>query len=180
MNLRRLALAVLAASMALGLLFIFDLGPFTRSTTVFAGRGFAFEYPVDWQVIHRYQAYGMHGPTVMGAFGIGSFDAGCTETPSSTTCGPPVWSVPPDGVVLVYRFEAGLGFVDRPALVPGPRESLVVLGGRPAILSQSERLRMWTLQTDFEFIEARWGPDADPDVETEVDALIASWVWQPE
>jgi hypothetical protein len=146
---------------------------------VFIGRGFALEYPVDWQVIGDFHPYGMHGPTVMGAVGIGSFDAGCTETATSTSCGSPTWSVPANGVVVVYRFEAGPGFVDRPDLVPGPGDALVLVGGRPAVLSRSERARTWTLETDFEIIEARWGPDTDPEVEAQVDAVIASWVWAP-
>lgn len=149
----------------------------SATTTAFIGQGFGMEYPVEWQVISRFHPYGINGPIVMGAFGIGSFDAGCTETPNSTSCGSPTWSVPDDGVVLVYRFEAGLGFGDRPDPVPGPGETLVLVGGRAAVRSRSELAERWTLLTDYEFIEARWGVDADPTVEAQIDAVIASWVW---
>jgi hypothetical protein len=97
---------VLIAALGATVLWIFDLGPFQRSTTVFVERGFAFEYPIEWTSISRSKHYGLHGPALMAALGIGNFDAGCVETPSSTTCGAPAWSVPNDGVVVVYRFDS--------------------------------------------------------------------------
>lgn len=147
-----------------------------RST--FVGEGFTFSYPASWEVLSQYAHFGLHGPTVMGAVGIGEFNTGCVVDSSSVSCpADPNWVVPPDGVVLAYRFGAWLGpIVSLPAATPGPGERSVDVGGRVAFRSDGAMSIRIHFPGAPEFIEARWGADSS-DAPLLIEAVLDSWVW---
>lgn len=129
-------------------------------------------------MLSGFEHFGLHGPTVMGAVGIGGFDAGCTVDSSSVSCpADPVWSVPSDGVVVVYRFGAWLGpIVPAPSETPGPGERSVVVGGRIAFRIDGPASIRIRFPGAPEYIEARWGA-ASADAATTIDEVLASWIW---
>ena len=145
----------------------------------FAGDGFSFDYPDDWEVISRHQHAGLHGPTVLAAVGLGDFDLGCTTTASATTCdSSPHWTVSQDGVVLAYRFGAWLGPVapqPSPSLAPG--DTWVQVGGRSAVLSRTNTSMAWHFPGAPEFIEARWGSESAEVAPGRVEMVIDTWQW---
>ncbi|MEO8468342.1 MAG: hypothetical protein ABI573_01595 [Chloroflexota bacterium] len=150
----------------------------SAGTSTFVGEGFTFAYPANWAVLSEYAHVGVHGPTVMGAVGIGEFDAGCTVDATSATCpADPNWVVPADGVVLVYRFGAWLGpIVSLPPETPGPGERSVDVGGRPAFRSDGAMSMRIRFAGAPEYIEARWGADS-ADAPMLIQAVLGSWVW---
>jgi hypothetical protein len=151
----------------------------TADLVTFEGEGFSFDYPSDWEVIRRYQHFGLHGPTVLAAVGIGGFDLGCTTTPDSVSCpNGPRWTVPTNGVVLAYHFGSWLGpIAPQPTPSLGPGDEWVEVGGRSAVLSRTDNSMIWHFPGAPEFIEARWGPDLSDVAPGRVDDVIASWHW---
>ncbi len=145
----------------------------------FFGDGFSFDYPDEWRQISGFQHVGRHGPSVLAAVGLGDFDLGCTASANSVTCGAsPHWTVPNDGVVLAYRFDAWLGAIHpQPAPVLTTGDQWVEVAGRAAVLSQSATSMLWHFPGAPEYIEARWGPGDVEKARTEVTAIIAGWTW---
>jgi hypothetical protein len=145
-----------------------------------AGLWFAFEYPRAWRVIHEYKQAGEHGPAVFAVVGLGGFDLGCTETPSSITCPDgPTWTVPQDGVVVAYRADPMCCAIpDQPYPVLSEGERYTEVDGQPAVYSESDHGALWYLfELGPTYIEARWGDDAPVGTRAAVNALIASWDW---
>jgi len=143
----------------------------------FEGDGFGFDHPADWQILATPGHVGIHGPTLEAALGIGDFDLGCSETSTSVSCpADPVWSVPHNGVVLVYRFEPWLGMC-APATPPrGAPDEVAYVGGRAAHLTRGERWMTWEFPGAPELIEARWG-DANDAAQAQIEQVIKSWTW---
>lgn len=146
--------------------------------STFVGEGFTLTYPANWAVLREYAHFGEHGPTVMGAVGIGEFDTGCVVDSSSVTCpADPTWVVPPDGVVLAYRFGSWLGpLLPVPSETPGPGERSVDVGGRIAFRSDGAMSMRIHFPGAPEFIEARWGAESS-DAPALIQAVLDSWVW---
>ena len=147
----------------------------------FEGEGFGFDYLDSWEVLSRYEHAGEHGPTVLAAVGVGGFDLGCTNTSDSVTCpASPRWTVPTDGVVLAYRFDAWLGpIAPQPTPSLGPGDEWVEVGGRGAILSRADTSMTWHFPGAPEYIEVRWGPDVSMTAPGQVQMAIDTWQWSP-
>lgn len=147
-------------------------------TSTFVGEGFTLTYPANWAVLSEYAHFGLHGPTVMGAVGIGEFSTGCAVDSTSVTCpADPHWVVPPDGVVLAYRFGGWLGPIfSLPPETPGPGEQSVDVGGRLAFRSDGALSMRIHFPGAPEFIEARWGAEYSG-APALIQAVLDSWVW---
>jgi hypothetical protein len=146
----------------------------------FAGDGFSFDYPGHWREISGYLHAGRHGPTVLAAVGVGDFDLGCSaaETNSMTCSAGPRWTVPNDGVVLAYRFDAWLGSIaPQPTPVLGTGDRWVDVAGRRAVLSETGTSMLLHFAGAPEYIEAHWGAAVAEDARAEVEATVAAWVW---
>ncbi len=142
----------------------------------FAEDSFSFDYPDDWKVISGFHHYGLHGPAVLAAVGIGGFDLGCRETANSVSCdGAPHWTVPADGIVLAYRFGAYLPSHPQPTPSLAPGDEWVEVGGRGAILSRTSTSMTWHFPGAPEFIEARWGLDAAQVAPGRIEMVISTW-----
>ena len=146
-----------------------------------SNQGFEFDYPAAWNVISGYHEVVTHGPTVMAAVGNGDFDINCTGSfPGAVQCGDPIWTVPPDGVVLVYHLQDWPQgpVVPYPTPIVGPKDQWVEIDGRSALFSQgTDGTMTWSLLGTPEVIEARYG-NAVADVATDqIQAVVDSWRW---
>jgi len=188
---RRMAAAILAAFgliaavAVIGLVLSTNQAPTSGGGWHFArydGDGFSFDYPDDWRVISGHQHFGLNGPTVMAAVGIGDFDLGCVIAPNSATCPrSPNWTVPNGGVVLAYHFSAGGAMVAPQPLPPlGPNDEWVGVRGRPAVLTHLNNAMIWHFPGAPEFIEARWDPAIGDQARSQVEMLLATWDWEGE
>jgi hypothetical protein len=107
-----------------------------------------------------------------------------TVTADGVSCAAtPKWSVPDPGVVVAYHIGASccpMPPQPKPALAAG--EEFVAVDGVEAVLSQTEFGLLWHLfgRGGDAYIEARWGPNADRDVKSQVQALVESWNWREE
>ena len=146
-----------------------------------SGRVFAFDYPSAWSVIGGYHEAYRHGRTLMAAVGIGNYDLGCTgEIQTGVTCVDPTWTVPDDGVVLVYILQDWPEgpIASYPTPVVGPHDQWVDVGGRSALFSQDAAGNMsWALLGTPEVIEARFGSGVTDTAPAQVQDVIASWQW---
>lgn len=169
---------------------------------------FSFEYPAAWAVISEHEQCTMHGPLVGAAVGIGSIDleefvpihgpgdrprpmaevGPVTVTADGVACTDPIWSVPEAGVVVAYHIGGTCcPTPPQPRPTLGPGEEFVEVDGVQAVFSQTESGLLWYLfcgGPEFcggdVYIEARWGPQADIDVKSQVQALVESWKWREE
>jgi hypothetical protein len=118
----------------------------------------------------------------MVAVGIGDYDLGCTgEIQTGVTCVDPTWTVPDDGVVLVYILQDWPEgpIAPYPTPVVGPHDQWVDVGGRSALLSQDAAGNMqWSLLGTPEVIEARFGHNVADTAPQLIEAVIASWLWR--
>jgi len=141
------------------------------------GQSFTFEYPADWQVVDDAQHFGLHGPTVYAAVGVGDFDSGCRQDANSTSCSQPQWLVPDDGMVLAYHMRPWLGMDPDPMPSLEPGDQVTEVDGRAAIFHQTALSMRWHLVGAPEYIEARWGQDAAASAPAVIEAVIGSWRW---
>ncbi|HEY7025063.1 MAG TPA: hypothetical protein VH371_08895 [Candidatus Limnocylindrales bacterium] len=122
-----------------------------------------------------------HLGAVMVAVGIGNYDVNCTgQLQTGLSCGDPIWTVPDDGVVLVYtlQFWPQGPAVPFPTPQVGPNDKWVQIDGRTALYSQAQDGSMsWSLLGTPEVIEARFGPAVAESAPDEIQAVIDSWHW---
>ena len=146
-----------------------------------SGQAFAFDYPSSWEVIGGFHEVYTHGPTVMVAVGIGDYDINCGGSlPGAVNCGDPVWTVPDDGVVLVYRLQEWPQGPIAPYPTPevGPADKWVQIDGRTALFSQGTgRSMSWSLLGTPEIIEVRFGSAVADTAPQQIQAVIDSWQW---
>ena len=148
-----------------------------KQVVLYHGQGFDFAYPQEWRVIAPYQHYGLHGPSIIAVVGSGDFDSGCAVTNDGVSCSHGVVLAVADGeVVLAYHLGAWLGHpLPSPSL--GPGEEWGVVGGRPAIFSQTPTSLRWAFPGAPEYIDVRFAPDVARDARQQVLRLISTWRW---
>ena len=154
----------------------------------YEGGQFSFDHPVTWRILAGDERWGLHGPAVGVALGIGGFDLSCSVIPPSgeseggVACGSrPTWQLPEDGVVLAYYSKPwGVPIEAGPTVVPelAPGEELAMVDGRPAARSETPTSVVWHLNGGPEIIEARFRPANAAIARAQVDALLASWRWE--
>ena len=118
----------------------------------------------------------------MVAVGVGNYDVNCTgQLQTGLSCGDPIWTVPDDGVVLVYSLQdwpqgPEVPFPTRKVLEPN--DKWVQIDGRTALFSQAQDGSLsWSLLGTPEIIEARFGSGVADTAPGEIQGVIDSWQW---
>ena len=117
----------------------------------------------------------------MVAVGIGNFDLACTGSfPGSISCEDYKWTVPADGVVLVYRLEEWPQGPIEPYPSPNVQsgDKWVEVDRRTALFSQDDGIMRWDMLGTPEVIEAHFGNAVADAAPQEVQAVIDSWQWR--
>ena len=132
-------------------------------------------------MIGGYHAVATHLRTLMVAVGLGNFDLACTGSfPGAISCEDYKWTVPEDGVVLVYRMEEWPQGPIEPYPTPSvePGDHWVEIDGRTALFSQAgDGIMRWDMLGTPEVIEARFGSGVANTAPQEIQAVIDSWHW---
>ncbi len=133
-------------------------------------------------MIGGYHAVATHLRTLMVAVGFGNFDLACTGSfPGAISCEDYKWTVPEDGVVLVYRMEEWPQGPIEPYPTPSVEaedDHWVEIDGRTALFSQAgDGIMRWDMLGTPEVIEARFGSGASNTAPPEIQAVIDSWHW---
>ena len=150
----------------------------------FEGDGFGFDYPASWRVILEYRGASATLISV-GTAGTSVACASPTPGPAGSTAlecaGMNDWTVPADGVVVLYRAQGSPGF---PAVIAGlgpspvPGATRVSVAGRLADRLETRTSLVWRFDGQgTSAIEARFGIAAAPTARAQIEALVASWRW---
>ncbi len=187
------AMAVIGTLLVLAALHAVTVGPARPSPSPtaqsvplahFQGDGFGFDYPPSWRVSLDYRG----SSATLVAVGTAGTSVACvrpTPGPSGVTglgcAGMNDWTVPADGVVVLYHTQGSPGF---PVAVTGlgpspiPGATRVLVAGRLADRRETATSIEWRFDGQgLSAIEARFGVEAAPAARAQVEALVTSWRW---